>query len=162
MTTPDLNNQKHTPFYMAACLWILTNIVFGVGCAVFTVVTQDADEAWMCFFVTLATLITTLPVLMVLTFTFSSIWDLPLGALDKIKRLLLTCYGCTLPYALIGANIYTSSYNNPHFWSQYLVQVLYQSAILFACSLAGILIINKTILKFFSTENEMIADQQHN
>ena len=143
---------------MATCLWLITNAVFGFGCGVLAVIAEGAGSGWIFLPATLASSIGTLPVLLVLTFAFSAIDDLPLGALDKTKRLLLTCYGCTLPYALAGAAIVTNDYNNPHYWRYYFGYLLCQSAVLFVSSIIGVLIINKTILNFFSGENEMPTD----
>ncbi len=141
--------------FPAGRIWICTSLVLAIGSELyFTLVEGGHSNEWqwlvVLLLITLCAAIGSLPVLIVLFFVTLSINHLPLEAVAKIRRLVLLCFGCTLPYAIFGAGIFTSGYNNPHYLADNIIYGLLIIAALFSSSVVAMLVNKKAIIAFFS------------
>jgi len=157
---------------VAAGIWIVTSIVFGTGWLLYWIFFERAETWYTAVFAGICAAVGSLPVLLVLAIVLPRIEYLPLQRNDKINRLVLTSFICTLPYGLTGSIFFTNSYNNDQFWTDYLLYTLAVSGVLFACNVMAMLLMRNAIKQFFSnsetaihsiiqTNIQMETEQQH-
>ena len=150
----QLLNSIVKPILLAARIWILTSLVFGVGWLLYSVFFEPGMELWISIIATICAAVGSLPVLLVLSIVLPRIEHLPIPKGDKINRLVLASFICTLPYGLTGSIFFTRNYGSNQYWNDYLLYSLAVSAVLFACSIVAMLLTRNSILQFFSSMQE--------
>ncbi|MEO5593336.1 MAG: cell envelope integrity protein CreD [Chitinophagaceae bacterium] len=139
------------PILLAARIWILTSLVFGLGWLLYTVLFDNDMGLWLSALATVCAGVGSLPVLLVLAIVLPRVEDLPMQQSDKINRLVLASFICTVPYGLIGGSVFAGNYNNDKYWTNYLLYTLAVTGVLFSCSIVAMLLSRNTIMHFFSS-----------
>ena len=154
-------NKKYTSFGIAARLWILTCLVFGSGWLLYQLIFDHELEVVMPILAVICSAIGSIPVLVILYLLTMYFEDLQATTATKIKRLVITCYCCTIPYGLIGGNLIYIHFGTDQWFIEYLLKVLVASAALFACSMVALLLVNKQVTRFFSQNAGIPANTVH-
>ena len=136
---------------VAMKIWILTSLVFGAGWLFYWIFFESAETWYTAVFAAICAAIGSLPVLLVIAIILPRIEDLSIQRNDKINRLVLASFICTVPYGLAGSNFFVNRYNNDQFWTDYLLYSLAVSGVLFACSIVAMLLTRHSIIQFFSS-----------
>ncbi|MEP6747386.1 MAG: hypothetical protein ABJB86_06655 [Bacteroidota bacterium] len=140
-----VNNEAPHSSLLAMLIWSLTSITLGTGWFFYSVLFEDNGDVWAGVPVTIAAAVLSLPVLLVLCIVIPFIKNLSRSTVNKIKRLMLSCFTCTLPYSLLIGIFPVGKYSYP-------LYVLAVSGILFACSIVAMLITSRIIKQIFVAE----------
>ncbi|MFT3936859.1 MAG: cell envelope integrity protein CreD [Chitinophagaceae bacterium] len=143
------------PLVVSAKIWIVTSITFCICWLAYTLFIQDSFPVWTSIMAGIAAAFASLPVLLALTIGLPLIEKLILERSDKINRLVLLCFICTLPYGLVGGTIFANNYNNENFWSDYFLYALETCGVLFGCSIVAMLLCRNAILQYFSNTSSI-------
>ena len=147
-------NKTVKSILLAARIWILTSLVFGMGWLLYSVFFENDMPIWISMVAAICAGAGSLPVLLVLALVLPRIENLVLQRSDKINRLVLASFICTLPYGVTGGLFFTRGYGSNQYWEDYLLYSLAVSGVLFACSIIAMLLTRKTIMQFFSSRQE--------
>src|SRR5450432_379346 len=141
------------PILLAARIWILTSLVFGTGWLLYSLFFgRGIEMAFLSIVATICAAVGSLPVLLVFSIVIPRIEPLSVSVNEKISRLVLTCFFCTLLYGLLVGFVFSNSYENNHYWSDYMGYALEVTGVLFASSAIAMLLSGNTILHFFSSQ----------
>lgn len=140
-------NKKYTSFGLAARIWFLTSFIFGTGWMLYTVLWGSMNEIWMGIVAGVVAAIGSIPVLIILYLMLAYYEALSGSVGYKIKKLSITCYCCTIPYAFIGA-LLKKTYITDVYLLNFLLTFFFYSVLLFACSLIAIAIVYRKLLVF--------------
>ena len=106
-------------------------------------------DIWIIIISSVAAALGSLPVMIILLVVLPEIRDSHRQTVGKIKRLLLACFMCTVPYALIAGVGFPNIHVTDIYCISYLLNVVAASAILFSCSIVAMLLTGRTIMLFF-------------
>jgi hypothetical protein len=140
-----VNNKTLHPSLLAMLIWILTSATLGTGWFFYSVLFEANRDVWISIPVAIGAAVLSLPVFLALCIAVPFIKNLSLHPVGKIKRLLVTCFMCTLPYALVISSFPASNYVH-----NYVLNVLAVSGVLFSCSIIAMLITGRIIKQIFS------------
>jgi inner membrane protein len=143
------------PILLAARIWILTSLVLGTGWILYALFFGTGVMlALLSIAATICAAIGSLPVLFVFSIALPRIEAILSYRYDKINRLLLICFLCTIPYGLLGSLFFTYSYKNEHYWSDYALYAAEVSGVLFFCATIAILLSRNMLMHFFSSPQQ--------
>jgi inner membrane protein len=144
-------NKKYTSFGIAARIWILTSAVFGAGWMLVTVLFFTRENPLLGILAGVCAAIGTIPVLIFLYLLIGYFNSLDVTVSGKIRRVVISCYCCALPYAILGGSLLRLQITED--WIiNIIAQSLIMSALLFVCSVIAMSVIYKKMLVFFSAD----------
>ena len=122
---------------------------------------EEYGEPWIFIPVAVSAAILSLPVFIALCIAIPHIKTADRQPVGKLKRLILICFMCTLPYAFIMASFSAGNIENNSYPVNYLLHALAICGILFSCSIVAMLITRKVIIRLFyaADENEFLINQ---
>ncbi len=150
----NTNTKTIAPALLAMLIWILTSLALGAGCFFYDILFHSNGETFMSILVAVGAGILSLPVLLVLCIAVPVIKNTNRHSVGKVNCLVLTCFLCTLPYALIAASFYADNYESRGYLTSYLLHALASCGILFSCSIVAMLITAKVIKRLFYTGDQ--------
>jgi hypothetical protein len=149
------------PALIGMLIWIFTSVILGIGWFFYSMLFEEYRESWICILVAVCAAMLSLPVFIALCIAIPHIKNSDRQPVGKIKRLVLTCFLCTLPYAFIIACFSAGNSENNSYPVNYLLHALAISGILFSCSVIAMLITGRPIKQLFYArdENEFLINQ---
>lgn len=147
---------------IAARVWILSNLVFGVGWAIGIVITEGLSAIWSCMLATVGAAIGSLPSLVILLLVIPWIEGLSISRKLKITNLIVSCFIITLLYGITGGLIYNFWMFPEDWWSEIIVSILIITGALFGCSLIALFLSRKRLLYYFTSYKNCYLITQSN
>ncbi len=136
------------PLTLALRIWFFTSLVFGTAFMCYMIF--KGDNFWAGIMAAIVAGVASLPVLLVLIIALPFIGELQRPQNDKIIRLVILCFVCTLPYGFLGGSVFATSYDNNHYLTDFITYALETAGALFACSVAAMLLTRNSIIAYFS------------
>lgn len=152
-------SNKPSTIAIAALIWILTNLILGLGTSIYFLLHNETAAFVAIFIVAVIGGLCSLPILGVLTLTLKWIEKLQITTQQKFTKLFIACCLCTTPYGIIGGLFFGNTYSED-FTNSIPYNMLLVTLSLFGCSVLAILLINKKINNYFSpTHNNNFMEQ---
>ena len=146
-------NNTQSSHSIATFIWVLTNLIFSIGCILYNIFSNGNDIPSIFFMIFIVSSIITIPVLIALTFFINHIEKKDFTIAQKQYRLYICCLICVIPYGLVGGAIICNNDN-------YFLYVLLSVMLLFLCSLIAIFLIHHKINNYLlSTQNINCMEQ---
>lgn len=147
-----------TKTIIAASIWFGSSTILAIGCFLYFLC-ADAAMAPVAIIVFVCSLLASLPAFVVLLFTIPWIKGTQKTVQQKINCLFGVYFICTVPYSFIGGFTFNSQFSEPYFIN-YLYAAALVSSTLFSCSFISTLLIkNKIITYFLSSQNNHFMEQ---
>lgn len=151
--------KEYSPFSIAARIWFLSSLTFGLGWFVWFILNGDFTTA--CFFIValIVALIGSLPVLLILSIALPFIKSSISSAQKNLQLLLFICFIISFFYGMLGVIIdgsFSMFFYHP---SLYLEVLATCTSIVFGCSLVAIFISLQPIKNYLNTEPEITINE---
>ena len=145
--------KKHyTSAGISLRLWPLTAIVFAMGMVGYLIMDSNEFTPFMPFVLSIASLIGSVPALVVMFIIIPFINRSAVEWQTKILRLLLLLFTVTIPYALAAGaiNVFSLALNYDVAGPGFLITAVITSVALFACSVVALFIALKPVSYYFN------------
>ncbi|MBC8032944.1 MAG: cell envelope integrity protein CreD [Chitinophagaceae bacterium] len=133
---------------LALKIWILTSIVFGLGALAYSIFFSENEWIIYSLFATPIAAVASIPVLIILILTVSRLKESKAPKDKKMRSLFLVCLGASFIYALPAGFILGFAFSDDSF-SKWLISVLMVTTLLFVCSSAALLFLQKNLSNYF-------------
>lgn len=150
-------NKIFRSLILAALIWCLSSVMFGVGWLGYSILFNHGNNIELSLLAGLAAAVGTIPVLLVLSIVIHLLERAPLQQVQKIQRLVLSCFICVVPYGITGGIVFANvQHEATAGWLQYLVYPVSAIVLLFCCPGIALLIGAQKIRDTFSNHPDSL------
>jgi inner membrane protein len=142
-------------------LWIINSLVFGLGWLLVSLFIENGIYFWTFLIATPGAAIGSLPVLLVLLIAIPRIEKLRINRQNKMTRLLVLCFFCTVPYGIIGSLMFNYLSGDTDWLQRFILYALGIIAALSTCAVIALLVSSKKWWLLPSSETQNHSINQH-
>ena len=147
-------NEILKPLGLAAIIWCLSSVMFALGYSIFF---DNGANIGLSLLAGVCSAVGSIPVLVVLVIVIHLLERAALQRVQKIQRLVITCFICVIPYGILGGIVFANvQHAAAAGWLQYLVYIIAAVALLFCCSGMALLIVQQKIRQTFSNHHDPV------
>jgi len=153
--------KKYTAIGIALKIWLMTNLVFGIGWLLYCLVFENAGMAWTAALATFCATIGSTPVLLAMFITIPFIKESNSTTGNKTGLLFLVCFIAVIPYGIVGGNLFSFELRSFGLNNIFLSCICFTIILFSAAAIAISIYIDKIKSYFTTTKNQPTMNQDY-